>query len=111
MAANTQERRLSMPEKVSYGFGDCAANVYVAMAGTFLTAFYTDTAGIAAAAIGTMMLVARIFDGATDLVMGAIVDKTKSKYGKARPSSCSLPFLRIFPVAENLLTLIFPTYS
>lgn len=65
--------------------GDCAANVYVAMAGTFLTAFYTDTVGIAAAAVGTMMLLARILDGITDLMMGAIVDKTKSKYGKARP--------------------------
>ena len=55
------------------------------MASSFLTAYYTDTVGLAALAVGTMMLVARIFDGVTDLVMGAIVDKTKSKYGKARP--------------------------
>ena len=80
-----KEHRLSMSEKVTYGFGDCAANVYVAMASSFLTAYYTDTVGLAALAVGTMMLVARIFDGVTDLVMGAIVDKTKSKYGKARP--------------------------
>lgn len=81
----TQEHRLSMGEKLSYGLGDCAANVYVAMASMFLTAYYTDTVGLAAMAVGTMMLIARIFDGVTDLVMGAIVDKTKSKYGKARP--------------------------
>lgn len=94
--AETKEHRLGMGEKISYGFGDCAANVYVAMAGTFLTAFYTDTVGIAAAAIGTMMLIARIFDGATDLLMGAIVDKTKSKYGKARPWVLwSAPFMCI----------------
>lgn len=80
-----KEHRLSMSEKVTYGLGDCAANVYVAMASSFLTAYYTDTVGLAALAVGTMMLVARIFDGVTDLVMGAIVDKTKSKYGKARP--------------------------
>lgn len=79
------DHRLSMGEKLSYGLGDCAANVYVAMASTFLTAYYTDTVGLAALAVGTMMLIARIFDGVTDLVMGAIVDKTKSKYGKARP--------------------------
>lgn len=36
-------------------------------------------------AVGTMMLFARVFDGVTDLIMGMIVDKTKSKYGKARP--------------------------
>lgn len=76
---------LTWGEKISYGFGDCAANVYVALSGTFYTGFLTDTVGIAAAAAGTMMLVARIFDGATDLMMGAVVDKTKSKYGKARP--------------------------
>lgn len=85
MSTQINEHRLSMAEKISYGFGDCAANVYVAVAGTFLSAFYTDTVGIAVAAVGTMMLIARIFDGATDLVMGAIVDKTRSRYGKARP--------------------------
>lgn len=88
--------RLSFVEKLSYGFGDCAANVYVAVAGTFLSAFYTDTVGIAVAAVGTMMLLARIFDGATDLVMGAIVDKTRSKYGKTRPWVLwSAPFMCI----------------
>ncbi len=96
MATQTKEHRLGVFEKVSYGFGDCAANVYVAMAGTFLTAFYTDTVGIGVAAIGTMMLLARIFDGVTDLIMGAIVDKTKSKYGKARPWVLwSAPFMCI----------------
>ncbi len=80
-----KENRLSMQEKISYGLGDGAANIYVAMAMTFLTGYYTDTVGLAAAAIGTMMLVARLFDGVTDLIMGAVVDKTKSKYGKARP--------------------------
>lgn len=80
-----KSKKLSWNEKIAYGMGDGAANVYVAMAGTFLTGYYTDTVGIAAMAVGTMMLVARIFDGITDLLMGAIVDKTKSKYGKARP--------------------------
>ncbi|MCM1134414.1 MAG: glycoside-pentoside-hexuronide (GPH):cation symporter [Clostridium sp.] len=96
MTTATKDHRLQLGEKVAYGLGDCAANVYVAMAGTFLTAFYTDTVGIAAAAVGTMMLLARVLDGVTDLVMGAIVDKTKSKYGKARPWVLwSAPFMCI----------------
>lgn len=96
MASSTKEHRLSVGEKIAYGLGDSAANVYVAMASTFLTAFYTDTVGIAALAVGTMMLVARVFDGVTDLLMGAIVDKTKSKYGKARPWVLwSAPFMAI----------------
>jgi GPH family glycoside/pentoside/hexuronide:cation symporter len=77
--------KLAFREKFAYGMGDSAANIYVAMASTFLTGYYTDTVGLAALAVGTMMLVARLFDGVTDLMMGAIVDKTKSKYGKARP--------------------------
>ena len=65
--------------------GDCGANVTVALCSTFLTAYYTDTVGIAAAAVGTMMLLARVFDGITDIVMGAVVDRTKTRWGKARP--------------------------
>lgn len=92
----TKEYRLGIGEKISYGFGDCAANIYVAVASTFLTAYYTDTVGLAAMAVGTMMLIARIFDGITDLIMGGIVDKTKSKYGKARPWVLwSAPFMFI----------------
>lgn len=64
---------LSWTEKISYGMGDCGANVTVALCSTFLTAYYTDTVGIAAAAVGTMMLLARVFDGITDIVMGLLL--------------------------------------
>ncbi|MCD7843267.1 MAG: MFS transporter [Clostridiales bacterium] len=80
-----QQQKLSMAEKFAYAMGDCGANVYVAVTSTFLTALYTDTAGIAAAAVGTMMLATRVFDGGSDLIMGAVVDKTKTRWGKARP--------------------------
>ena len=87
---------LSWSEKISYGMGDCGANVTVALCSTFLTAYYTDTVGIAAAAVGTMMLLARVFDGVTDIVMGAIVDKTKTRWGKARPwVLCTAPLMAI----------------
>ena len=77
--------KLSFSEKFAYGIGDCSANIVVALTGTFLSAYYTDTVGIAAAAVGTMLLLCRILDGGSDLLMGALVDKTTSKYGKARP--------------------------
>ncbi len=80
-----KEYRLSLTEKLSYSAGDCGGQIYVTLCTYFLTGFYTDTVGIAAAAVGTMMLFARLFDGTSDLIMGAILDKTKSKYGKARP--------------------------
>ena len=47
--------KLSFAEKFSYGLGDCSANIVVALTGTFLSAYYTDTVGIAAAAVGTML--------------------------------------------------------
>lgn len=103
-----ETKTLSIPEKFSYGLGDCGANVVVAMCSTFLTAYYTDTVGIAATAIGTMMLLARIFDGLTDIIMGAIVDKTNTKWGKARPWLLwTAPFMAIalilvFNVPNNL---------
>src|SRR5699024_11674359 len=45
----------------------------------------TDVVGIGAAAVGTLLFVSRIFDGFSDLGMGILIDKTRSKYGKARP--------------------------
>lgn len=77
--------RLTWKERISFGMGDAGNNVAVVIMSTFLTAYYTDTVGIAAAAIGTMMLVARLFDGLSDLVMGVIIDKTNTRWGKARP--------------------------
>ncbi|MBM7635095.1 GPH family glycoside/pentoside/hexuronide:cation symporter [Geomicrobium sediminis] len=52
---------------------------------TFLTFYYTDVVGLAAGVIGTLMIVSRIFDGVTDVLMGVAVDKTTSRHGKARP--------------------------
>lgn len=51
----------------------------------FLLFYYTDYAGVSAFAVGTIMMVSRLFDGVSDIIMGVIVDRTKSKYGKARP--------------------------
>lgn len=47
--------------------------------------YYTDSVGISSAFIGTMMLICRMFDGISDIIMGVIIDKTKSRFGKARP--------------------------
>lgn len=50
-----------------------------------LTYFCTNALGLSAAIVGTLMLACRLFDGVTDLVAGIIVDKTHTKWGKARP--------------------------
>jgi len=60
-------------------------NFFWANISAFLLVFYTDVFGISAAAAGTMMLVTKIVDAFTDPVMGAIADRTKTKWGKFRP--------------------------
>lgn len=69
----------------SYGLGSFGIYAVSTWIGAFLTFYYTDEVGIAAAAVGTLMLVVRLIDGIADVGMGFVVDRTKSKYGKARP--------------------------
>lgn len=78
-------QRLSIKEKVGYAFGDTASNLFFQTFIYFLLYFYTDVFGIPAAAAGTMFLVTRIWDAVNDPIMGAIADRTTSKWGKFRP--------------------------
>lgn len=71
-------------ERFCYGCGDFGCNIIYTAMSAFLVFYYTDYAGVNAAAVGTIMLVSRVFDGISDIIMGMIVDRTKSKYGKAR---------------------------
>jgi len=77
--------RISIREKLAYSLGDVASNVVWSAAGTYLTFYYTNSVAISAAAAGMIMLVSRIFDGISDIIMGGIIDKTKTRFGKARP--------------------------
>lgn len=72
-------------ERISYGLGETASNLSYAAVTTFLLFFYTDIAGIGAVIAGVIMLVARIVDAVFDPFMGAIIDKTHTKWGRCRP--------------------------
>ncbi|HET6396678.1 MAG TPA: MFS transporter [Pseudoxanthomonas sp.] len=76
---------LRLREKLGYGIGDFGFNLYWANISAFLLIFYTDVMGLAAAAVGTMMLVTKIVDAITDPLMGAIADRTRSRWGRFRP--------------------------
>ncbi|WP_243577889.1 MFS transporter [Clostridium minihomine] len=71
--------------RVAYGCGDTACNVVYGMITTLLTLFYTDYVGLPVATVGIVMLVSRVFDGMADIIMGFIVNRTNTKWGKARP--------------------------
>lgn len=77
--------RLSLKEKIGYSLGDAASNLYFQTFVVFLPIFYTDVFGISAAAMGTMLLVTRIFDAVNDPIMGMIADRTNTRWGKFRP--------------------------
>ena len=77
--------KLSVQEKIGYGLGDTASNFVWALMMNFIMFFYTDIFGITAVAAGTMLLFARCTDGIVDFFIGAVADRTKSKWGRFRP--------------------------
>jgi len=85
---------LGVKEKIAYGLGDTASNIVFQTVMLFLSFFYTDIFGISPAIVGTLFLVVRIFDAVTDPLMGALTDRTNTKYGKFRPYLLwlSIPF-------------------
>lgn len=85
VTASDRIATLKLKEKLGYGFGDFGFNLYWTTAASFLAVFYTDVFGISAAAAGTMMFTTKIIDACTDPVMGAIADRTNTRFGKFRP--------------------------
>ncbi|MBQ9947056.1 MAG: MFS transporter [Oscillospiraceae bacterium] len=81
----TDRRYLKWYNKIGYGAGDIAGNVIYAFISTFIMIYLTDTAGLNAGIVGTLMMISKFFDGFTDVIFGALIDKTKTKMGKARP--------------------------
>jgi GPH family glycoside/pentoside/hexuronide:cation symporter len=80
----SSESELSFRERLAYGTGDFANNIVFSAISLFLVYYYTDIIKIDAAIVGTIMLISRVLDGILDLFMGVVVDRTKSKHGKAR---------------------------
>ena len=79
-------KKLSKMSIAGYGAGDAANNLAFTTATMFLLVYYTDVAGISAAAAGTLLLAVRIFDAFADVFAGRVVDRAFSKrFGKFRP--------------------------
>jgi GPH family glycoside/pentoside/hexuronide:cation symporter len=79
------DSKVTLREKIGYGFGDAASSMFWKIFSFYLAIFYTDVFGISAVAAGTMLLVTRVWDTAIDPVMGVIGDRTNTKWGKFRP--------------------------
>ena len=77
--------RLPFKTVAGYGAGDFGFNLAFSLSTAFLLYYYTDVAGISAAAVGTMFLVVRLWDAFADLLAGRLVDRTMTRWGKFRP--------------------------
>lgn len=77
--------RLTVRDKIGYGFGDLASNLFWQMFSIFIAKFYTDVFLLGAATMGTMMLVTRVADAFVDPLIGTIADRTHTRWGHFRP--------------------------
>lgn len=80
-----EKNYLNFGKKVAYGFGDMGSNFMYTMVNSFFILYLTNAVGLNAGIIGTLMMVSKFFDGASDLFFGSLIDRTHTKWGKARP--------------------------
>ena len=77
--------KVSVKEKIAYALGDASANIAWRGVSAFLLIFYVDVFGLTPAVAGMVLFIVRLSDGISDVAMGAIADRGKSKHGKFRP--------------------------
>ncbi|MCC8046661.1 MAG: glycoside-pentoside-hexuronide (GPH):cation symporter [Clostridiales bacterium] len=77
--------KLSMREKASYGLGAVGKDMVYMLSASYVLYYYQDICGVSAIAMGVILMIARVFDAFNDPIMGVIVAKTKTRFGKFRP--------------------------
>lgn len=97
---------LQPKEGLSYSICGFGQNIICTIIGSYLTIFMTDAIGFNALAVAFLMLGARIYDALNDPIMGSIVDRTRTKWGKCRP------YLKwmAFPIAAMTIICFLPWY-
>ena len=104
---NKEKTYLKWYNKIGYGSGDIAGNVVYALLSAFVMIFLTDTVGMNAGVVGTLIAMSKLFDGVSDIFFGSLIDKTNSKMGKARPwmlygyFGCAICLVAIFCIPAN----------
>ncbi len=103
-----EKKYLKWYNMVGYGSGDIAGNVVYAFLSSFVMIYLTNTVGLNAGVVGVLIAASKFFDGVTDVFFGAMIDKTKSRLGKARPwmlfayIGCAITLAAIFMIPVNM---------
>ena len=80
-----EKKYLKWYQKIGYGSGDIAGNCVYALLTAFMMIYLTDTIGLSMGVVSTLIALSKVFDGVSDFFFGRMIDKTKTKMGKARP--------------------------
>lgn len=105
-----EKKYLKWYNKVGYGSGDVAGNVVYAFLSSFVMIYMTNSVGLKAGIVGTLIAVSKLFDGVTDIFFGSMIDKTRTKMGRAKPwmlygyIGCAVTLVAIFAIPESLGT-------
>jgi len=102
--SNAADAKLGVAERSAYMLGNMGTAFINTVIATFIMVYYTDVLYLNPGIIASLLLASRVFDGVTDIVMGMIVDRTKSRHGRARVwvMRMCIPFA----VSGVLLTLV-----
>lgn len=79
------KKNLTGAERFAYGIGAVGKDMVYMLSASYISIYFLDVMGISAAAIAVLLLVARVFDAFNDPIMGVLVAKTKTRWGKFRP--------------------------
>ena len=91
-----------------YGMGNFASQLSWTMVGTYLSIFYTDVFGLGVGAVAMLMLIAKVWDGINDPMMGTIMERTHTRWGRFRPYIfAGAPLLVVF----TILTFTVPGFG
>lgn len=79
-----KQERMSLWTRISYGMGNFGGNTGMMLITSYFMYFCTDSLKLSAGIIGVLLMISKVLDGISDIVVGYIVNNTKTKYGKAR---------------------------
>lgn len=99
---------LTFANYVVYGMGNFASQLSWTMVGTYLSIFYTDVFGLGVGAVAMLMLVAKVWDGLNDPMMGTLMERTHTKWGRFRPY---IFVGAVFLVIFTILTFTVPGFG